>query len=70
MDAGDFELVATAIILLQESKRTFKNPHESNEFVLYLKRGKRKVHISNLNKMQLNDLEFYFKKVFISFLKL
>ena len=62
MDAEDFELAVTAIIPLRRvSNRRFKKPLESNGFALYLKRGKRMGHITNLNEIELNDLEFSFK---------
>ena len=47
MDAEDFELAIEGIILLRRV-RSLKENLENNGFGLYLQRGKKKVHISNL----------------------
>ena len=62
MDAEEFELAVTAIILLQRvSKRFKRKPRKQWVRAIFKERGEKGAYYQLINKMRLNDREFYFK---------
>ena len=73
MDLEDFELAVTTIILLLQrlGKRWFKRKIRKQWVSALVKeREKRGANYQHIDEMRLNDREFSFKKVFISFSQL